>query len=208
MKVLTINAGSSSLKFKIFDLKAVNPTVILSGEISNLNNGSPSVFNLYDKEHANIVHNEAVFNQDPYTEALDLLLNCNEFKQIQIDSIINRIVHGGGDYINIVKLDPSILKDLSKFNDVVPLHQPYNLLIASKLLNLYPALAHYACFDTAFHHPIPLVNRIYALPWRYTTEYGIFEGGDNRFLSYHLGKKLWTVDSRYIFVHSTTPVLF
>ena len=174
MLVLTINAGSSSLKFKIFNL-AVEPIIILSGEISNLH-AEHSIFNLYDQTHTNIVHSEITFHDAPYDEALNLLLNCNEFKKIEINSIINRIVHGG-DYIDIVKLYDSILKYLSKFNEILPLHQPYNLLIASKLLNIYPSIAHYGCFDTSFHHTIPLVNRIYALPWSYTSEHSIRKYG-------------------------------
>ena len=175
MKVLTVNAGSSSLKFKIFDLIAES-AVILSGEISNLNDATPGIFKLYDANHTKILHEDVKMGINPYDEALTLLLNCSEFKKITINYIINRIVHGG-DYTEIVELDNLILAELSKFNDVVPLHQPYNILIASKLLNFYPELAHFACFDTSFHHTIPLINRIYALPWRYTTEYGIKKYG-------------------------------
>jgi acetate kinase len=175
MRVLTVNAGSSSLKFKIFDL-VTEATVLLSGEISNLNDTAPSIFKLYDTNQTKIQHEEVKIDTTPYDEALTLLLNCPEFKKIKLSHIINRIVHGG-EYTDIVKLDDSILDGLSRFNDVVPLHQPYNILIASKLLNLYPSLAHYACFDTSFHHTIPLINRIYALPWRYTTEHGIRKYG-------------------------------
>lgn len=169
MHILTINAGSSSLKIKLFQLtKSKNePLLLLSGIINNLFS-SQSNFNLYNSSGKSIFCQHCNLNSEPYLNALELVLDCSEFKQFKLDAVIHRIVHGGDIYSDIVQLDDAIISKLTKFNDFAPLHQPYSLLIVNELRKNLPPLPHYACFDTAFHQTIPLINRIYAIPWHYT----------------------------------------
>lgn len=169
MNVLTVNAGSSSIKFKIFrNLPKYKVTVLLEAQISNIH-GNKAVLAI-----KNGLNNSAMITQtlkldvsDGYGSAIRQICQNPIFIQYEINTIINRVVHGGDEYKDIVLLHAKTLKALSKFNDLAPLHQPFNLQIAEYFMQMYPKIKHYACFDTAFHQTMPLINRVYAIPWQY-----------------------------------------
>ncbi|MBY0379205.1 MAG: acetate/propionate family kinase [Burkholderiales bacterium] len=171
MNILIINAGSSSLKFKLFQ---ANKTQIF-GSISNLNmkNGSFQLFDL----HGNLIHQQHIlFNNNNYLEAIDIILNNDNLIDIKLNAIIHRVVHGGDIFRDITQLNDDVFNKLSRFSSYAPLHQPYNLLIAKTTMDYQPTISNYACFDTSFHQTIPELNRVYAIPWKYT-ELGIKKYG-------------------------------
>lgn len=177
MHILTINAGSSSLKIKLFQFndRMEQPLLLLSGAVNDLLSVRSS-FSLKDSNGKLIFSEQCELGTDVYLSALELVLNCNELKQYKLDAAIHRVVHGGDIYTNIVKINDEVVQELSKFNDYAPLHQPYNLLVIDAIRQKLPTLPNYACFDTAFHQSIPLINRIYAIDWKYT-ESGIKKYG-------------------------------
>ena len=83
------------------------------------------------------------------------------------------MVHGGPDHDKPVLVDDRILAKLAQLTSLAPLHQPHNLAPIAALLTRYPKLPQVACFDTAFHRTIPDRAAVYAVPWRWTEEWGI-----------------------------------
>jgi len=111
---------------------------------------------------------DLALGQDCYAEAIKYLFAHKKFNQFSLNVVINRVVHGGSEYKGITLLHPKTLTHLASYNELAPLHQPYNLLIADFLMQRMPKVRHYACFDTAFHQSMLLINRVYAIPWQYT----------------------------------------
>lgn len=174
--ILTMNAGSSSLKFGVFckntdDLILLDK--VLSGEVSNLL-GNNAKFTL--KNHQGKVVEESVFvkekNDDVYQIATDLILKkINQYdRKLSINATSHRVVHGGDEFIKPVVIDKESLNKLKKYIPLAALHQPYNLKIAEFFLTNYKDIKHFACFDTGFHQTINALDRIYAIPKKYTDE--------------------------------------
>lgn len=164
MNILIINAGSSSIKFKLFEVTNKNNSkLIINGSISGLKNlkailnAGPDSFEIKFNSTDNV-----------YEQALNLINQLPLIKIYGIDYVINRVVHGGDKYSQITKLNSRTIEKLGLFNKLDPLHQPYNLKIAQLLMLNYPEAKHYATFDTAFHTTISRINQIYAIPWEYT----------------------------------------
>jgi acetate kinase len=102
-----------------------------------------------------------------YHSALELI---RERVQIRLGgrsllAIAHRVVHGGSKYFDAVHVDSAVLADLKSSIPLAPLHQPYALDAIESLLQSHPELPQVACFDTGFHHTIPLVEQILPLPW-------------------------------------------
>lgn len=170
MNILTMNAGSSSLKFKIFSLRSnFKTSLLLSGEITNITSAKQAltINNIVDNTK---IQETLQLKDNVYKSAVEYLIAHSSFTVYSLNVVINRVVHGGDEYKDILLLHPRTINELAKFNPLAPLHQPFNLLIASNLLKCYPKLKHYAAFDTAFHQTMPKINRAYAIPWKYFTD--------------------------------------
>ena len=162
--ILTINAGSSSLKFALFDNDA-GLTETVRGEIENL--GAAPHFQA--RATAGGVLAEKRWPADAkqsFADALDTLLT---FAEAHLDrggltAVGHRIVHGGADHIEPALVTPALLRDLEALTPLDPLHMPHNLAPIRAIVAARPALAQVACFDTAFHHTLPPVARQFALP--------------------------------------------
>ncbi len=86
---------------------------------------------------------------------------------IKITTIGHRVVHGGDKFTAPVIITPQIIKELEEFIPLAPLHQPAALELIAEAIKLYPDIPHIACFDTAFHHTMPEIERKLALPKNY-----------------------------------------
>ncbi|MDQ6901355.1 MAG: acetate/propionate family kinase, partial [Candidatus Dormibacteraeota bacterium] len=84
-----------------------------------------------------------------------------------------RVVHGGADFRSSVRVDDRVLERLDAISELAPLHNPPALLAIRVLQQIRPSLPVIACFDTAFHATIPDAAAVYAVPWRWTAEWGI-----------------------------------
>lgn len=174
--ILTMNAGSSSLKFGVFcknELDIILLDKVLNGEVSNLLGNNPK-FTL--KNHQDKVVEESIFvkkkNDDLYQIATDLILKkINEYdSKISINATSHRVVHGGDEFTKPILIDEKSLNKLKKYIPLAALHQPYNLKIAEFFLTKYKDMKHFACFDTGFHQTINAIDRIYAIPKKYIDE--------------------------------------
>jgi acetate kinase len=162
--ILTLNAGSSSLKFAIFDgttsLKAT-----ARGEIEDLD-AAPR---LLTRDAAGSILAERRWPTGtalPFAVALDTLL---EFADAHLGrdglaAVGHRVVHGGADHIAPEVVTPALLESLEALTPLDPLHMPDNLAPMHAIAAARPSLKQVACFDTAFHHTLPPVAARFALP--------------------------------------------
>ena len=162
--ILTLNAGSSSLKFALFDNDvAFKPTA--RGEIENLE--STPHFVAHDGAGKTLAEQEWPAGQShPFATALDALLHFSEnhLGAGGLAAVGHRIVHGGADHIAPARITPALLEQLQALTPLDPLHMPHNLAPIHAVAASRPNLAQIACFDTAFHHTLPPVARRFALP--------------------------------------------
>mgnify|MGYP001186370011 CR=1 FL=1 len=163
--ILTINAGSSSIKFALFELKgglARHPS--LSGQIDGLGaearlvatHGSGQAF-------PDVGLKPGVQHQEAFDELLRWLGGHNE-DDWKISAVGHRVVHGGELYSQPMVLTPEVLAELEQFIVLAPLHQPHNLAGIRALSARLPQIPQIGCFDTAFHRTQPRVAQLFALP--------------------------------------------
>ena len=162
--ILTLNAGSSSVKFALFDRSArLRETV--RGEIENL--AVAPHFHARDARGAVIAETRWPAGSTPaFPAVLEKLLAFTD-AHLGADGLAgvgHRIVHGGPDHVGPARITPALLMDLEALTPLDPLHLPLNLAPIHALLEARPDLAQVACFDTAFHHTLPPVAQRFALP--------------------------------------------
>lgn len=163
MNILTINAGSSSIKFKFYRYHNKNKiTLLMSGQVSQIKTAY-AILSI-DQQSPEKSQKFDLLPSNPYLSAIDQLRQSPKFNSFSIDCVINRVAHGGDDYKDIILLHAKTISALGGFAVFAPLDQEYNLLIAQYFIDMYPNIKHYACFDTGFHQTASLVNKIYALP--------------------------------------------
>jgi acetate kinase len=168
--ILTINAGSSSLKFALFhdDAQVAETT---RGEIESLD----TTPHFIARDAAGVTIAEQKFA--PLTSFEDVLAQLLDFAESHLDkaglvAAGHRVVHGGTQHIAPALVTPALETDLAALTPLDPLHMPHNLAPMRAIAAIRPGLPQVACFDTAFHHSLPLVARNFALP-RALTDAGI-----------------------------------
>ncbi len=166
MAILSVNAGSSSLKFSLYPLEGgkVMPQV-LSGNIEGLEpGGTPEMRWTYQSNTESRVLSlgtERIFAQ-ALLQLRDLLASLPGVPVI--DAVAHRVVHGAALYRASVIVTDDILQQLTQLNSLAPLHQPHNLEGVRAFREAFPQLPQVACFDTAFHATLPEVDFRFALP--------------------------------------------
>lgn len=187
--LLTINAGSSSLKFALFDASLAP---LASGVVEGL--GTDPEFILRDGAGSKIGvdHLEGARHVSDHAGALSIALEAirAHFPALSVAAVGHRVVHGGMDYSAPVVVDDAIFAKLKKLEPLAPLHQPHNLAGIAACRAVFPGVAQIACFDTAFHRSHPKVSDTFALPRALYDEgvrrYG-FHGLSYEFVSARLG---------------------
>lgn len=165
--IVVINAGSSSVKFSLFDLDGRELRRVLQGQVEGL----------YTAAHF-IARSEAgeILQQRHWPAGSELghqgaLEQVQAFIDGQLDGrsllgVGHRVVHGGPDHARPERVTPDLLSRLQSLIPLAPLHQPHNLAPIRLLLEQSPDLPQVACFDTAFHRSNPEVAQRFALPAR------------------------------------------
>ena len=163
--LLILNAGSSSLKFAVYQADAVGA---LQAEYRGLIDGIGTSGRFRVWCGADVVEEQAEAVAD-HEQALRLALDWLEARhpELEFHAAGHRVVHGGAEFSRPVRVDEVVLGQLEKLIPLSPLHQPHNLGGIHALAKLRPNLAQVACFDTAFHHTLPDVARRFALPRDY-----------------------------------------
>lgn len=168
--VLAINAGSSSIKFGLFEDEGHGAPILLSrGSLDDagaeprlkMNDASGSV--LRERGFSEGSSHESIF--EALLEAIDQQLGDRK-----LTGVGHRVVHGGRDFDKPVLIDAGVLASIDRLTPLAPLHQPRSLEPVRAIQHLRADLLHVACFDTAFHRSLtPLVSR-YAIPRRYEAD--------------------------------------
>ena len=166
MSILSVNAGSSSLKFSLYPLvqHQVTPQ-ILSGNIEGLEpGGSPEMcwsFQGQSQRRQLNLGTEQVFAK-ALLSLRELLASLPNIPAMQ--AVVHRVVHGGAQYRASVLITDGVLADLTQLISLAPLHQPANLEGIRAFSQAFAGLPQVACFDTAFHATLPEVDYRFALP--------------------------------------------
>jgi acetate kinase len=146
--ILAINAGSSSLKVTLFGFDDRLPR-----------RGTATI------DRIGLEQRDATTTATNFDEALHLALRQIERPApFHLAAVGHRIVHGGATHTKPERITASLLADLRSIAPIDPTHMPQALSLTEAVERQYPALAQFACFDTAFHHTMPLVARQYPLP--------------------------------------------
>jgi acetate kinase len=162
--ILTLNAGSSSIKFALFEGDS-EPVERVRGQIEGLGTAAP---HLEAEQGGNKVADERLeaASAADHEAALDVVLAVLDktIGSAVIEAVGHRVVHGGVEFHEPIVLDAASLAALAKLNPLAPLHQPHNLSGVAAAQRAFPKALQVACFDTAFHRGHPWVNDTYALP--------------------------------------------
>ena len=175
MKVLSVNAGSSSIKFKLFEMP--EEKVLVSSNFERI--GS------FDSVYTLIINNEKIKkieNFSNHKEAIEIflkeLINYNIINDIsEIKYIGHRVVHGGEKYNKSVLITEEVLKDIHSYSVLAPLHNPENLIGIKTIVELIPNSINIAVFDTAFHQTIEKEKYMYPIPYKYYEDFKIRKYG-------------------------------
>ncbi len=167
-RILTLNAGSSSVKFATFAARgAGDPTLELRGQLSGIGQGQPKL-SVADSAGARLDWGDAAALAT-YDDALRLLIERLDIVRHRGDWIGagHRVVHGGARFSAPVRIDDATLAALTDLVPLAPLHQPHNVAPIEALRRLLPDLPQVACFDTAFHMTQPEIAVRFPLPEEY-----------------------------------------
>lgn len=204
--ILTINAGSSSIKFALFPLaQPLSPDAEVSGQIDGIGT-SETKFIAKDREGKRIAHEQVPGDHVNHAQAFDFMLRWFTAHEAawQIVAIGHRVVHGGELFSRPTVLDDAVEEQLAKFIPLAPLHQPHNLAGIQALKSLMPGVPQVACFDTAFHRNNPAVAQTFGLPRAITAEgvrrYG-FHGLSYEYIARVLPQHSCRADGRVVIAH-------
>ncbi|WP_447549668.1 acetate kinase [Staphylococcus haemolyticus] len=183
--VLTINAGSSSLKFQL--IRMPEETLVTKGLIERIGI-KDSIFTI----EVNGEKIKDVKDIKDHEEAINIMLDS--FKQHGIIDDINdiagtghRVVHGGELFPTSALVTDKVEEQIESLSELAPLHNPANLMGIRAFRKLLPNIPHVAVFDTSFHQSMPEQSYLYSLPYQYYKDYGIrkygFHGTSHKYVS-------------------------
>ena len=160
--ILVINAGSSSIKFALYQLD--NLQLIARGQVTNLASSQKSHWEINVINE--IKQTSYLDNVDSHKSAVEYILDWfkRSPKDWKLIAAGHRVVHGGNKYSSPVKVTDDVIDDLRKIQVLAPQHQPHNLSGIDALSQFMPDLMQVACFDTAFHVSQPETQKIIPLP--------------------------------------------
>ena len=188
MKILVINAGSSSLKYQLLDpesqkvlAKGLCERIGIDGRFTYKPEGKEAV---KDAEVAMPTHSEAI---QTVLNALVDPANGVISSMDEIDAVGHRVVHGGEKFAKSVLITDEVMAAIEECNPLAPLHNPANIIGIKACQTLMPKTPMVAVFDTAFHQTMPALAYTYALPYEFYTEdkvrrYG-FHGTSHKYVT-------------------------
>ncbi|HJV45731.1 MAG TPA: acetate kinase [Bacillota bacterium] len=155
-KILLLNCGSSSIKYKLYEMPSKH--LLVSGTVGQL-------------------------REDEYESAIKSI--AEKVKDYPIDAVAHRIVHGGESFKNSVMINSSVKEQIRKLIPFAPLHNPVNLLGIECAEKFFPGITQVAVFDTAFHQTMPPSSYLYPIPYEYYENHQIrkygFHGSSHRY---------------------------
>ncbi|MGF2617381.1 acetate kinase [Rossellomorea vietnamensis] len=184
-KMIAINAGSSSLKFQLFEMPQED--VITKGLIERIGLND-SVFSISvngekQEEVTDIPNHEVAVKM-----LLDKLTSAGIIESLdEIEGIGHRVVHGGEVFNDSVLITDEVIEKIEELSELAPLHNPANITGIKSFQSVLPNIPAVAVFDTAFHQTMPESSFLYSLPYDYYEDYGIrkygFHGTSHKYVS-------------------------
>ncbi|HIS86893.1 MAG TPA: acetate kinase [Candidatus Caccenecus avistercoris] len=184
MKILTVNAGSSSLKFTLFEMP--EEKAIASGLFEKIGLNGSSYTIKYNgekitKEYDLKDHSVAVKKLMDELIALGIINSLDE-----IEGVGHRILHGAQEFSEPTVLNMDVVQAISKYNELGPLHNPANLMGATSFIEALPNVTNVGVFDTAFHQTMGEEEFLYPVPFEWYQDYGIrkygFHGTSHKYI--------------------------
>lgn len=185
MKILSVNAGSSSLKFQAYEMP--EEKILIKGRFERIgiNDSFYTIWINGDKieKKVDLPNHETAFQI-----VTEELINYNVVENLkEIDAIGHRVVHGGDKYADSVLIDKNVMKTVEELSDLAPLHNPANIMGIKAAMQAFPKAKQVACFDTAFHQTMKEDRYIYATPYEWYKKYGVrkygFHGMSHKYVS-------------------------
>ena len=203
MKILCVNAGSSSLKFQLYEMP--EEKALISGYIEKI--GMPDCFwNV--KINGEKIRSERYLKN--HTEAVEVLIDELLKNKVvssldEIKGVGHRVLHGGEKYSDSVVITDEVVKDIEDLTKLGPLHHPGNLAGINAMRAALPGVVNVAVFDTAFHQTMPKENFIYPVPYEWYTKYGVrkygFHGTSHKYITGEMKKRLGKENVNLIICH-------
>ena len=185
MKVLSVNAGSSTLKFRLYEMP--EETVLMKGTMDRigLDGSNLSIRIGEEKIQKDIVLND---HEDAVNALLKELLEQGVINLLdEIKAVGHRIVHGGNLYSSSVVMNDRVIHEIENISDLAPLHNPANLIGVRAFQKAIPTSVQVGCFDTAFHQTLKEEDYLYPVPYEWYIKYHIrkygFHGLSHKFIT-------------------------
>jgi acetate kinase len=184
-KIIAINAGSSSLKFQLFEMP--EEKVITSGIVERI--GLKDAIFTISVNGEKIKETTDIANHDiAVSMLLDKLTTLGIIQSLdEIEGIGHRVVHGGEIFTDSILITDEVLAKIEELSELAPLHNPANITGIKSFQHVLPNVPAVAVFDTAFHQTMPEKSFLYSLPYEYYKNYGIrkygFHGTSHKYVS-------------------------
>lgn len=203
MKILSVNAGSSSLKFTLIELPSRE--VIASGLFEKIGLADSMYTIKYNGEKITkqvymIDHSVAV------KKLIDELLENKIVETLEeIEGVGHRILHGGSEFTESTLLNDEVLARISKYNELGPLHNPANIMGVKAFMKVLPNVKNVGVFDTTFHQTMKETEFLYPVPYEWYEKYSIrkygFHGTSHRYINKTICEKAGRDDLKVISCH-------
>ena len=188
MKVLVLNCGSSSVKYKLIDM--AEKKELAQGGVEKI--GLAGAFLKFTSPNGEKIVLE--HEMPDHKEAIEFILDVLVSKEhgcvtalSEIDAVGHRVVHGGEKFNSSVLIDDDVIAKIEECIQIAPLHNPPNIAGIKAIEAIIPGKPQVAVFDTAFHQTMPAISYLYALPYRLYEKYGVrrygFHGTSHRYVS-------------------------
>jgi acetate kinase len=201
-KILVCNAGSSSLKFSLFDTE--DEVLLADGAIDWLRKPAQLVFRAANRPELR-EELKVKKHADAVARILDDLQTADLLGPDELQAVGHRVVHGGDRYTSAVQIDEEVKRTIKELTELAPLHNPASLEGINAAEQVLPNVPQVAAFDTAFHATLSEAARTYPLPQKWTREWGIrrygFHGLSHSYCSTLVTKRIGQQGLRLVIAH-------
>jgi acetate kinase len=165
--ILVINSGSSSIKFSLFDSGTGGPRSLFEGEVTGIG-GAKAWFKFRDADGRDLSGGRSEVKAETPVEAIGLVMGAVSGLGLpKVGAVGYRVVHPGAKLDRHQRITPEVMRDLQEAVVFAPLHDPAVIEVIREMMERFPDVEHYACFDTVFHETMPEAATTYAIPAKY-----------------------------------------
>lgn len=189
MKILVLNCGSSSVKYKLIELSGNEQNILAEGGVEKV--GLPDSFLKFKYNGEKVTINASMPNHNVAIRIILDNLTSEKYGCIknfdEIEAVGHRLVHGGEKFNSSVLINDEVIAKVKECYDLAPLHNPVNIAGVDAISEILPDVPQVGVFDTAFHQTMPSYAYMYGLPYEMYEKYGVrrygFHGTSHRYVS-------------------------